>query len=343
MRITIDYEKYDALCKRHGEPNYIESGSHAGSKQYIQEIFDLMWCGGAFWNRTDIQPSDSDEVEVILSDLNPVWQEDINIDSLKELAVKLQERIDKLPVESKDPGERLLRTQLIFQLRSLKERIEQKKEVLLYGEFVPGKEPKVILYMGNIKHSQELLISTCIHELYHAWNYFCCDRTPRAIPEIDEAMVEYATLLLLDILTSSSYFVRWYYQRNFFDFYLQEVKRKQESIGLLAAYGFGAYLFETDDKDHSVLLAYPTLSGLLSMNNNDVKAAVSLLNPLYPYGKEEETKQHIITALVPAINTQPNVKQGQAGDLFWDIINCGLGEFGKSGPCSSVILSLIHI
>ena len=340
MRITIDYDKYDALCKRDWEPNYIDDGS----KKFLKTVFRLMAKGG-FWNKSNPPFPDTDEVEVVLSTSKPVRQEILNIDSLKKLAVDLQERIDKFPVESKDSGERLLRTQLIYQLRSLRERIEQKKEVLLYGEFVPGKEPKVILYMGNIQYSQQLLISTCIHELFHAWNYFRCGRTARAIPEIDEAMVEYATLVFLDMATSiredeldETDNLLWHYHRNFFlDFHLRAVKDKQESIGLLPAYGFGAYLYETDDKDHSLLLAYPPLSGLLSMNNHDVAAAVSLVNPLYPYGKEEETKQHIINALVPGQSV--SVPKDKESQLFQDIIDCpnSCKESNPKHPCYKVL------
>lgn len=293
-------------------------------------------------------------VTVILSEEAPVRTEQFDVEALKEQMQKLQKALDRLPEESRE------RWPLREQLRKLEDTISNGGIVksVLYGAFMPEPEPTVILYMGNIRkdrHPDFARDATLVHELYHAWNFFSSECSRRTVPAIDEAIVEYETLCFLDRISKAKDVIEDSWVRDYFNdvfkWQLNAVKDKQLSIGLLAAYGFGAYIFENDPQ-LELLRAYPPLSGKLSVSDPDVQEAVSLLTPIYPYDNEALALKHIIDALNkkhPANNrihiqitlntTTPSVMNSAERTLFWDIINCpdSSKESNPACPCFKVL------
>ena len=304
------------------------------------------------------RPAFFDGVDVVFSQDAPKRVEQLNNVILKACKQKIQILFDSFPRGNDSPKKWALHNQI-----KILESVINKDGIVetpIYGEFICKPKPMVLLYWGNIKNDRKpylALEATLVHELFHAWNYFCSDVKPRCIPEIDEALVEYATLSFLEKLSESNLIdsgIWMSHYRDVFSWQLNAVNEKQLSVGILAAYGFGAYIFEKDSQKE-LLRVYPALSGTLSASDPDVQMAVSLLNPLYPVCYEDLTLKHIkdalnrklpnnnrihipltITSYPPSINT-PSSMTSTERTLFWEIINCGLNNYAKSGPCQTVI------
>ena len=177
---------------------------------------------------------------------------------------------------------------------------------LLLGKFVSGKEkeskPKVVIYLKSIEKSikddesrESVMAAVFVHEMFHAWNYFNAERTKKSVMEIDEAMVEFETLYFLkelDAYTRSQFHslrdkvscVRKNWE--------SRVQNKQQSIGDVAAYGFGYYLFkrlnrkERDSKNW--IETYSKKSASINGSYPLVENAKVALTPIYPFKSESK-------------------------------------------------------
>jgi len=163
------------------------------------------------------------------------------------------------------------------------------------GEFV-GKEKKVNIYLGNVDKAasakedyttrESILITTFIHELFHVWIYYTCGEKRYAVREIEEAMVEFATLFFLKQISQVNVefesILKWAERSN---------RQKQAVIGRLAAYGYGYYLYSLLSKNEQLVIklfmAYSRNSGLIEPSPF-VKHIIIMLYPLYPFEREEE-------------------------------------------------------
>ena len=182
---------------------------------------------------------------------------------------------------------------LINRKSKMEDIIKNKGEMVipLLGSF-SSDEKKVYLYLKNIERVKgkakltEPLITTFIHEMFHAWNYFVCNEKDRTVKEIDEAMVEFATLYFLKQISLV---------HNEFDQILkwaeENVRNKQESSGSIAAYGYGYYLYSLANKNEShvlgLLVAYIRKSGLIAPSAL-VDLIKAKLSPAYPHSEEEQ-------------------------------------------------------
>lgn len=124
----------------------------------------------------------------------------------------------------------------------------------LLGEYDWDKK-KIILYIKNIEkyserldgdNSKEYLTKyVYTHELFHALFHYVTEQDPdrkhtyNYIGEIEEAMTEFCTLVFLNDFGDN----------DLFQFAKKEIKEKQKFVGILAAYGFGAYLYDDLNKD----------------------------------------------------------------------------------------------
>ena len=124
----------------------------------------------------------------------------------------------------------------------------------LLGEY-DWKKKKIILYRKNIEkyserlggnNSEEYLTKyVYTHELFHALFHYVTEQYPKRkhgynyIGEIEEAMTEFCTLVFLNDFGDN----------DLFRFAKKEIKEKQKSVGILAAYGFGAYLYDNLKED----------------------------------------------------------------------------------------------
>ena len=171
-------------------------------------------------------------------------------------------------------------------------------KVLRLGEFIlPERDgldkPKVVIYYKNIEsfckknYSErwKVMAGVFVHEMFHAWNYFHAGGK-RSVLAIDEPMVEFETLYFLKELgafTSSEKVSRvsWKYECLVHD--------KQQSIGDVAAYGFGYYLFKNlrDDDPRKWIETYSEKSSSINYDSCVEKAEKALI-PIYPFRSESE-------------------------------------------------------
>ena len=170
-------------------------------------------------------------------------------------------------------------------------------KVLRLGEFIlPERDgldkPKVVIYYKNIEsfcknYSErwKVMAGVFVHEMFHAWNYFHAGGKGSVLA-IDEPMVEFETLYFLKELgafTSSEKVSRvsWKYECLVHD--------KQQSIGDVAAYGFGYYLFKNlrDDDPRKWIETYSEKSSSINYDSCVEKAEKALI-PIYPFRSESE-------------------------------------------------------
>ena len=153
-------------------------------------------------------------------------------------------------------------------------------------------EMRIYLYLENIiqaangKKREYVLITTFIHEMFHAWNYIACGKKDRTIREIDEAMVEFATLCFLKQISQvHSEF------EPIFEWAKRDISRKQTAIGSIAGYGYGYYLYSLANKNESpvieLLVAYIRKSGFIAPSAL-VDLIKAKLYPTYPYNEEKQ-------------------------------------------------------
>ena len=258
-----------------------------------------------------------DNLEVEFSDKKKPRPKSKDIDK-----THLQKKLDKLrkqiaKIENKaQSNPNLLEDPLFNRMRSAAKEAKQLlqkdsgenvefDEITLLGEFVPGDSPKVVIYYKNIEHisSQrwDVMAGVFIHEMFHAWNYFRAGKMSSSVMAIDEPMVEFETLYFLKELEtytrSQSHplkdnvsSVSWKTGRL--------VQNKQSSIGDVAAYGFGYYLFEilgkSDYESIRWIETYSKKSAIINdPDSNDqhkrlVKNAEKALIPIYPFMSEAE-------------------------------------------------------
>ena len=182
------------------------------------------------------------------------------------------------------------------------------------GEFV-GKEKKVIpgmgitankgsvlyLYLDNIDNTanindeyatrESILITTFVHEMIHAWIFFACGEKECAVREIEEAMVEFATLFFLEqislVRVEFESILKWAERSN---------RQKQAVIGRLAAYGYGYYLYSLNSKNEQqvikLFMAYSRNFGLIESSPR-VKHIITMLYPLYPFERVNEVYENL--------------------------------------------------
>lgn len=181
-------------------------------------------------------------------------------------------------------------------------------KVLRLGEFIPPKgdgldKPKVVIYYKNIEsfckknYSErwKVMAGVFVHEMFHAWNYFKAGQNSSSVMAIDEPMVEFETLYFLKELGafthSQSHPLHDEVERVSRD-RLYRVKKKQQKIGDVAAYGFGYYLFEklSNSNDDSIkwIDAYSKKSAFIDGSNKLVGEAEKALIPIYPFRSESE-------------------------------------------------------
>lgn len=176
-------------------------------------------------------------------------------------------------------------------------------DVPVFGEFIPGEEgnqPKVVIYYRNIQkicsERWKVLAGVFVHEMFHAWNYFKARKNSRSVLAIDEPMVEFETIYFLKKLydfTSS--------QSHHLHDKVADVRRKseelvlkkQQSIGNVAAYGFGYYLYEnlSDAESRYWIETYSEKSASIDARNEYVKKVEEVLIPVYPFQSEMDVME----------------------------------------------------
>ena len=178
-----------------------------------------------------------------------------------------------------------------------------KFEISRFGKFVPGNEeskPKVVIYLKSIEKNLKsyesrwgVMAGVFVHEMFHAWNYFIAGgRT--SVLAIDEPMVEFATLYFLKELEAFTKAQKHSLKNNVLTVRsnrASRVQNKQQSIGDLAAYGFGYYLFKEFEKGNvdpiKWVETYSKKSASISRDST-VKNVEKDLIPVYPFSSEND-------------------------------------------------------
>lgn len=174
-------------------------------------------------------------------------------------------------------------------------------ETPILGEFISSPYPKIVLYYKNIqkeaRYSSSGLIPVFIHEMFHAWNYFEAGCQNRSIMEIDEAMVEFATIHYLNALAEGLAKIdkrEATLISDQADWQKRQVREKQSSIGDLAAYGFGYYLAENISADAALWIeAYAGKSASLNSSDAKVGKITKALTPFYPFDTEAKVLKQL--------------------------------------------------
>lgn len=307
-------------CALYGSDNpaYKKASSFIDSPVPSQDEKDLLELIVNFQLSLDKEDSlDKEEVcfADILNDLKVVFsdedkkrdQDDIDKDFLQEKLDELKTKIEITEREKeRNPDRRDELGDLLNRMKSAAKTAQDLLDgasgdkVLRLGEFIrPERDgldkPKVVIYYkniesfcGNYSERWKVMAGVFIHEMFHAWNYFHAGGK-RSVLAIDEPMVEFETLYFLKELgafTSSEKVLRvsWKYEGLVHD--------KQQSIGDVAAYGFGYYLFKKLSKSNVDSIkwidAYSKKSAFIDGSNKLVGEAEKALIPIYPFRSESE-------------------------------------------------------
>lgn len=145
------------------------------------------------------------------------------------------------------------------------------------GEYDPEKKI-IILYMENIKkclrdgtdvEKSDLFNIILLHEMFHAYFHYVTGKCRHNyISEIEEAMTEFCSLVCLKDLSDKDY--KW---EDVFKYAKENIEEKQNEVGELAAYGFGAYLFDklNENKRYELINNYIQKLGYIDEDNDTVK------------------------------------------------------------------------
>ena len=197
-------------------------------------------------------------------------------------------------------------------MRSAAEEVEQRLReasgekiefnIPLFGKFVSGNEeskPKVVIYLKSVENKLErgesrasVMAGVFVHEMFHAWNYFIAGGR-RSVLAIDEPMVEFATLYFLKELEAFTKAQKHSLKGKVLMVELNRASRvqnKQQSIGDVAAYGFGYYLFKEFEKGNvdpiKWIETYSKKSA--SISHPYVEKVEKALIPIYPFKSENK-------------------------------------------------------
>ena len=175
----------------------------------------------------------------------------------------------------------------------------------ILGEFFRDENnPRVVIYLESIKKKlknhesrQDVMAAVFVHEMFHAWNYFNAGPNPeKSVREIEEPMVEFETLYFLQELEAYTKTHSHLMHKNVLsvrETRESRVKRKQQSIGDVAAYGFGYYLFKKLSESNIIksrdwIETYSKKSAFIKGSYPLVEKATKALKPVYPFKSEDK-------------------------------------------------------
>ena len=249
-----------------------------------------------------------DDLEVQILDEEKSRPQSIDATLLNEKLNELNEQIVELQNKQQhNPRLSDLNGGLLNRMSSAAEKAQERLnnvsdgkvefEYPILGEFISGGNPKVVIYLKSIENHirnsycsrESVMAAVFVHEMFHAWNYFKAGRMKRSVLAIDEPMVEFETLYFLKELEAFTKSLSHHLHEN----WKSRVQDKQQSIGDVAAYGFGYYLFDKlseIDADESIkwIETYSKKSASINGSYPLVEKAEKALNPVYPFKSESK-------------------------------------------------------
>lgn len=256
-----------------------------------------------------------DKLDVEILEKEGIRPQSVDAGLLKKKLGELKEQIaDMVAMAEHNPN---LRNENEYErklglMRSAAEEVEQRLReasgekiefnIPLFGKFVSGNEeskPKVVIYLKSVENKLErgesrasVMAGVFVHEMFHAWNYFIAGGR-RSVLAIDEPMVEFATLYFLKELEAFTKAQKHSLKGKVLMVELNRASRvqnKQQSIGDVAAYGFGYYLFKEFEKGNvdpiKWIETYSKKSA--SISHPYVEKVEKALIPIYPFKSENK-------------------------------------------------------
>ena len=250
-----------------------------------------------------------DKLDVEILEKEGIRPQSVDAGLLKKKLGELKEQIADMEAKAEhnnESGDKLSRMRSAA--REAEKRLREASdgkiefEIPPFGKFVSGNKeskPKVVIYLKSIEKSirgiesrWSVMASVFVHEMFHAWNYFIAGGR-KSVLAIDEPMVEFATLYFLKELKAFTSSQSHSLEGNMSCVKLHRefrVQNKQESIGDVAAYGFGYYLFKEFEKGNvdpiKWIETYSKKSA--SISHPYVEKVEKTLIPIYPFKSESK-------------------------------------------------------
>lgn len=206
-------------------------------------------------------------------------------------------------------------------------------EYPILGEFISGSRPKVVIYLKSIENHirnsyrsrESVMAAVFVHEMFHAWNYFNAGQS-RSVLAIDEPMVEFETLYFLKELEaythSKPHSLRDEVSRVRKN-RASRVQNKQQSIGDVAAYGFGYYLFDklskSDADSKTWIETYSKKSAWINSSDPLVNQVQDALIPIYPFMSEDKVMKWFEKIIFYGQATSMTVGKSDAAKVGSDV------------------------
>ena len=250
-----------------------------------------------------------DKLDVEILEKEEIRPQSVDAGLLKKKLGELKEQIADMEAKAEhnnESGDKLSRMRSAAREaeKRLREASDGKIEfnIPLFGKFVSGNEeskPKVVIYLKSVENKLErgesrasVMAGVFVHEMFHAWNYFIAGGR-RSVLAIDEPMVEFATLYFLKELEAFTKAQKHSLKGKVLMVELNRASRvqnKQQSIGDVAAYGFGYYLFKEFEKGNvdpiKWIETYSKKSA--SISHPYVEKVEKALIPIYPFKSENK-------------------------------------------------------
>lgn len=250
-----------------------------------------------------------DKLDVEILEKEGIRPQSVDAGLLKKKLGELKEQIADMEAKAEhnnESGDKLSRMRSAA--REAEKRLREASdgkiefEIPPFGKFVSGNKeskPKVVIYLksidNNLKSKEsrwDVMAAVFVHEMFHAWNYFIAGGR-KSVLAIDEPMVEFATLYFLKELKAFTSSQSHSLEGNMSCVKLHRefrVQNKQESIGDVAAYGFGYYLFKEFEKGNvdpiKWIETYSKKSA--SISHPYVEKVEKTLIPIYPFKSESK-------------------------------------------------------
>ena len=212
-----------------------------------------------------------------------------------------------------------------------------KFEYPLLGEFISreesGSKPRVVIYLESIENNLKsyesrgsVMAGVFVHEMFHAWNYFNAGQRSKSALAIDEPMVEFETLYFLKKLETFTESQSNPLHKNVSSVRVNRefrVKKKQQSIGDVAAYGFGYYLYEKlSERDVDSITWIETYSKKSASikSSQAVKNVEKALIPIYPFKSEKQVMRWFERIIFDAIATSKTAGKSATDKVDLDVM-----------------------
>ena len=207
-------------------------------------------------------------------------------------------------------------------------------EYPILGEFISGGNPKVVIYLKSIENHirnsycsrESVMAAVFVHEMFHAWNYFNAGQRSKSALAIDEPMVEFETLYFLKKLETFTESQSNPLHKNVSSVRVNRefrVKKKQQSIGDVAAYGFGYYLYEKlSERDVDSITWIETYSKKSASikSSQAVKNVEKALIPIYPFKSEKQVMRLFERIIFDAIATSKTAGKSATDKVDLDVM-----------------------